>query len=433
LEEFSEGAVLHQIRERYKRDSIYTFIGNILVSVNPFKHLAIYVNGILVKYKDRTKLPSLEPHIFATASNAYNSLMTEGLDQSVVISGESGAGKTEATKLVLMYLGEVAGSASGVEQQIMLSNPILEAFGNSKTLRNNNSSRFGKWMEIQFDKSGKIIGAQIVNYLLEKSRVVGQATNERNYHSFFQMCAGVSADLREKFKIWSADQFSYLNSTGCLSIQGVNDAADFAEVLKAMEKLKFTKDETDQIVQILAAILHLGNLRIAAKEGDLDASVITNKDQLGLVSSIVGLTPEALETAICFRSVTIRKEVQMIKLKLEQATDSRDSLAKALYGNMFDWIVKRVNDFLSSSAQKAPSIGVLDIFGFEVFDRNSFEQYCINFANEQLQAHFNDYIFKMEQEEYKAEEIDADQIVFIDNSETLTLIRGIIEKYVLSH
>jgi myosin-7 len=425
LEEFTEGAIIHQCRKRYKQDKIYTYIGNILVSINPFKQLPIYVLKVLNAYKDIKKIPNLEPHVFGVASLAYAQLINEKIDQSVVISGESGSGKTEATKLVLQYLSEVAGSDSGVEQQIMLSNPILEGFGNAKTLRNNNSSRFGKWMEIIFSSAGKIVGAKIVNYLLEKSRVVGQTKDERNYHIFFQVCAGCPAEYREKYCIFNADHFEFLQNSGCTKIPGVEDGTDFEATLNAMEKLQFSKSEQEGIISILALLLHMGNLKFEAPAGDSEGSFISNKDQVELTSKLIGLMPEVLHDNLCFRFVVIRGETQKIKLKVFQAIEARDSLVKTIYGNLFDWLVYKINMFLCRT-EASLTIGVLDIFGFEVFEKNSFEQFCINYANEQLQAHFNEYIFTMEQAEYKAEDISLQKIDFVDNSECLEMIADII-------
>jgi myosin heavy subunit len=428
LDEFSEGAIIHQIRQRYKNDDIYTYIGNILIAVNPFKQLGIYGNTTLQKYFGKNT-SALDPHVFAVANITYQSLLREKIDQSIIISGESGSGKTETTKLVLQFLSDVAGSKTGVEQQIMLSNPILEAFGNAKTSRNNNSSRFGKWMEILFNNTGHIVGCKIVNYLLEKSRVVQQAKGERNYHFFYQLCAGSSAADKVQFKIWNADRYSYLNKTGTFYIEGVNDSNDYAEVIDALQKLQFTSDDIENIVAVVASILHLGNIVLAPNSGDGDSSSISNPDQLKIVSNIIQVSPEALENAICFRTLMVRNETQIISLNPEQATDTRDSLSKAMYGNLFDWIIKRINQFLYSSADDSKfSIGVLDIFGFEVFEKNSFEQFCINFANEKLQALFNDYVFRMECAEYEQEGVTFPGTGFVDNTQTLLLISGIIDK-----
>jgi myosin heavy subunit len=398
--------------------------------VNPFKHLGIYGHSVLQKYFGKNNSTSaLDPHVFAVANTTYQSLLQEKIDQSIIISGESGSGKTETTKLVLQFLSDVAGSKNGVEQQIMLSNPILEAFGNAKTSRNNNSSRFGKWMEIMFNSTGHIIGCKIVNYLLEKSRVVQQAKGERNYHFFYQLCAGSSASDKVQFKIWNAERYNYLSRTGTFSIEGVHDGNDYAEVISALEKLKFSSDDIQNIVAVVASILHLGNISLVPNQDDPDASSISNHDQLRIVSNIMQVSPESLENAICYRTLLVRNESQIIRLNPEQAADTRDSLSKAIYGNLFDWIIKRINQFLFSSVEDSRfSIGVLDIFGFEVFEKNSFEQFCINFANEKLQALFNDYVFRMECAEYEQEGVTFPGTGFIDNTQTLLLISGIIDK-----
>lgn len=283
-------------------------------------------------------------------------------------------------------------------------------------------------MEIKFNDSGVICGAKIINYLLEKSRVVRQTPKERSYHAFYQLCTGASSETRKKYSIGKAEQFSYLNQSSCLSIDGVNDASEFNEVLHSLEKLHFSNQEKESIISILAAVLHLGNLLITAHptKGS-EQSVISNKDQLILVSKILQVKPEVLEDAICFKSVTVRGEVNKINSRPEQAIDSRDSLAKALYGNMFDWLVYKINDFLGShTSMSTQTVGILDIFGFEIFEKNSLEQFCINFANETLQQHFNDYIFKMEQEEYRLENVPVESIAFVDNSDIIILINSIL-------
>lgn len=423
LEEFTPGAIVHQLRERYNKDEIYTWIGNILVSINPFKMLQIYSSDTLAQYREAqrqlaTAVSGQTPHIFALAGVAYTTMTLDQKPQAFVISGESGAGKTEATKLILQYLSEVAGSPTGVEQEILFTNPLLEAFGNAKTLRNNNSSRFGKWMEVRFESNGKISGAKIVNYLLEKSRVVFQIQNERNYHIFYQLCAGVEG--MDHLKLGDVSEFNYLNQSGCTTIPGVDDVRDYGETCNSLQKLDFTINEIVLMHELLAGVLHLGNIEFVAQG---EGSAIKNVDRLGIVASVLKMKIDDLKRALTVRSMTIRGETQHILLKDSDASDSRHALAKTIYGKLFDWIVYKINKKLMKSKDKL-TVGILDIFGFEVFQVNSFEQFCINFANEKLQNHFTKHIFFMEQNEYVAEGIDVARIEFTDNEECIQLIEG---------
>ena len=417
LEEFSEGAIIHQLERRYERNSIYTSIGSILISINPFKLLDIYSSSVLSRYKNRDLSGSQAPHAFGTASNAYWGLILDGENQSVVISGESGAGKTEATKLILQYLSDVAGSSDGVEQEIMQSNPILEAFGNSKTLRNNNSSRFGKWMEIRFQNS-KIKAAKITNYLLEKSRVVYQSKGERNYHIFYQLCAGADQKVRSDFNVLDPSSFAYLNKSECMTISGVNDFDDFQDTCRALSSLEFTDEELYNLWRLVSGVLYLGNVDF---DTDGDGSKVQDSALMEHISYIFQIDSTIFDEALRFRAVTIRNEVQKIKQNRLQAQTARDSVAKTVYGAIFDWLIMKINTYLNR-VDGGQTIGVLDIFGFEVFEHNSFEQFCINYANEKLQQHFNHFIFKMEQQEYKNENIKFDSIAFVDNQQCLDLI-----------
>jgi len=420
LDDFSEGAVLHQLRKRYASDKIYTSISTILVSINPYKLLPIYTSATVEKYRE--DYTNMSPHVFHIAADAYKRLLDECKNQAVIISGESGAGKTEATKTVLQYLSEVAGSANNVEQQILMSNPVLEAFGNAKTLRNNNSSRFGKWMEVFFAIGGRICAAQVVNYLLEKSRVVRQTEGERNYHIFYQLLSGLPDEDKKRLYLSKAQDFHYVNQSGCYEIVGANDANDFKNMLRALRNLNFEEDEIQGLFSILASVLVLGNMKIDSNKSK-EGTEIKDTVHLEKVAKVLQVNATTLATALTFRSVTIRGSVSMIPLKLDEAGDSRDALAKALYGQMFNWLVMRINKTLYTNPPKdALTIGILDIFGFEIFETNLFEQFCINYANEKLQQHFNEYIFKVEQAEYKKEQVDVAFIEFIDNIECLNLI-----------
>merc|ERR1712130_328694 len=396
-------------------------IGTILVSVNPFKLLSIYTSKTIQSYsKDHV---NNEPHVYQLAAEAYDRLLDENTNQAIIISGESGAGKTEATKSALQYVSEMGGSTSGVEQQILQSNPLLEAFGNAKTARNNNSSRFGKWMEVKFEAGGRIVASRIVNYLLEKSRIVKQGPEERNYHVFYQLIVGLKPEVREKLNLNSdPSTYAYLRDSGVYTVPGVSDKLEYDAMANAMNLLNFSEEQMSQIWTIVTAVLNLGNLEFTPDQGE--GSKISNEDQLERVAGNLQLEGRVLSTGLVFRSVTVRGSVSMIPLNPELAADARDALSKALYGKLFDWLVQKVNKTLDIDPKASLVVGILDIFGFEIFKKNYFEQICINYTNEKLQQHFNNYIFKQEQAEYKKEGIDVSQIDFCDNIECLNLIEA---------
>lgn len=323
------------------------------MAVNPFQRLDIYGQN---EIKRASNVTNTYPHVFITASIAYQQLIVNTKNQSVLISGESGAGKTETTKKVLNYLANVAPANKskaammphshttepGIEDKILQSNPLLEALGNAKTLRNNNSSRFGKWMKVYFDHSFHIDGCEIVNYLLEKSRLVSQNINERNYHMFYMLLAGASASLRETCGLLSADQYRYLDQSGCYAIEGVDDSAEYQEVLSAMNTLQFSRELQDSILKLLAAILHIGNISFAAgaTEGSSEVTPAC-ATHVELAITLLGLDRAAFMFALTEKTVQMgRGSVVGIKLSPSQALDSKDTLAKALYSNLFDWIIR---------------------------------------------------------------------------------------------
>ena len=368
----------------------------------------------------------LPPHIFAIGDNCYSLMKRQRQNQCVVISGESGAGKTESTKLILQYLAAISGKHSWIEQQILEANPILEAFGNAKTIRNDNSSRFGKYIDIHFNKSGTIEGARIEQYLLEKSRIVHQNKDERNYHIFYCMLAGLSKDHRGKLDLKDATHYKYLTGGGSVVCDGRDDAAEFADIRSAMKVLMFTDQEIWDILKILAALLHMGNIKYKGKVIDnLDATDIPDKTNVERVAAILGANTKALTDALTSKTIFAHGESVVSTLNTNQSKDVRDAFAKGIYGRLFVYIVRKINTAIFNptvSAADRNSIGVLDIFGFENFDTNSFEQFCINFANENLQQFFVQHIFKLEQEEYNLEAINWHHIEFVDNQEALDLI-----------
>lgn len=432
LDVLNIGAILHNLRTRGAADQYYTTVGTILCAVNPFKPLDVVSTEWLQKYikADLGTITSLPPHIFATAKTAYEMMQKTGKSQSVVISGESGAGKTESTKLVLKYLTSVSGSTtadlseqSSLEKMILDSNPILEAFGNAKTVRNNNSSRFGKFFEVKFDRKGKIVGGSITNYLLEKSRVVHVAQDERNYHIFYLICAGTSAEEKAKYHLQEAANFKYLNCSNILEIKGVDDKAEYKILMDAFSVLKFTADEIDAIHRLLAAILNLGNVTYKPNG---DGVEITNPDIIGKIAELMNCPLQELKEALTIKTMSTatgsrRGSVYKIPLKPGEAEDSRDALSKAVYGAMFNWLVDKVSNSMAANEPFVASIGVLDIFGFESMPVNSFEQLCINFANEKLHQQFVNYVFKLDMEEYAKEDLPI-KIPYTDNAACVDMV-----------
>lgn len=427
LGDLHEAGILRNLLIRYRDNLIYTYTGSILVAVNPYQILPIYTSEQIKLYKDK-KIGELPPHIFAIGDNAYTNMLRYGQDQCVVISGWSGSGKTESTKLILQYLAAISGQHSWIEQQILEANPILEAFGNAKTIRNDNSSRFGKYIDIHFSKRGVIEGAKIDQYLLEKSRIVCQAPGERNYHIFYCMLAGLTKEERGKLSLLDASKYFYLMQGDCITCDGRDDAAEFADIRSAMKVLMFSDSEVWELLVILAALLHIGNIRYKAKVvKNLDATELTEPSQNSatLAAKFLKVDREHLIEALTNRTIFAHGDTVVSTMNSQQSTDVRDAFVKGIYGKMFIWIVGKINSAIykrSNPGIARTSIGVLDIFGFENFTVNSFEQFCINYANENLQQFFVKHIFKLEQEEYNTEHINWQHIEFIDNQDALDLI-----------
>ena len=421
LDVMSRPLIMYNLKERFKANEIYTNVGNILISINPYKWLPLYTPEKLNEYinKGNRKMP---PHVFLIADDAYALLRDTQQGQSIVISGESGAGKTECTKQCLQYIAEIAGSSSNVEQRILLANPILEAFGNAKTLRNNNSSRFGKYVEVFFDQRFTICGASNTNYLLEKSRVVQQSQGERNYHIFYQLCRGLDAGQKKKFRLKNADDYHYLSQSGCMLVEGVDDREEFAEVKSAMESLGFEAAEIDQLWTICAGVLTIGNITFQST-GDRKCSI---KDKVALADAafLLQVNPARMEEVLTTRRMVVPGQAPItVGLSDADAKAARDALAKFIYEKMFDWLVQRINASIGTGKGRM-SIGILDIFGFEIFKRNSFEQLCINFTNEKLQQLFNQSTFTKEEKLYRDERIRFDHVPYIDNQPVLDLIES---------
>ncbi|XP_072242418.1 unconventional myosin-IXAa-like isoform X4 [Leuresthes tenuis] len=446
LPELTERALLESLRARFRQEKIYTYIGSILIVINPFQFLPIY-NPKYVKLYDNHTLGKLEPHIYAVADVAYHAMLLRRKNQCIVISGESGSGKTQSTNFLIHHLTALSqkGFASGVEQIILGAGPVLEAFGNAKTAHNNNSSRFGKFIQVNYQESGTVRGAYVEKYLLEKSRLVYQEHNERNYHVFYYLLAGSSEEERTAFHLLRPEEYHYLNQMtkkshklhwdnsyeselqDCFTVEGEDLKHDFERLQLAMEMVGFLPATRKQIFSLLSAILHLGNIRYKKKTYRDDSIDICNPEVLPIVSELLEVKEEMLLEALTTRKTVTVGERLIVPYKLAEAGTVRDSMAKSLYSALFDWIVFRTNHALLNNKDlednsKILSIGVLDIFGFEDYENNSFEQFCINFANERLQHYFNQHIFKLEQEEYRAEGITWHNIEYIDNSGCLNLI-----------
>ncbi|XP_039117224.1 myosin-17-like isoform X1 [Dioscorea cayenensis subsp. rotundata] len=422
-----EPGVLQNLATRYELNEIYTYTGNILIAINPFQRLPhLYDTHMMEQYKG-AGFGELSPHVFAVADVAYRAMINEGKSNSILVSGESGAGKTETTKMLMRYLAYLGGRSGiegrTVEQQVLESNPVLEAFGNAKTVRNNNSSRFGKFVEIQFDKSGRISGAAIRTYLLERSRVCQINDPERNYHCFYLLCAAPPEDI-EKYKLGNPKSFHYLNQSNCYELDDVNDSHEYLATRRAMDIVGISEQEQEAIFRVVAAILHIGNIDFA-KGKEIDSSVIKDEKSrfhLNMTAELLKCDGQGLEDALIKRVMVTPEEVITRTLDPSSAIVSRDGLAKTLYSRLFDWLVNKINVSIGQDPNSKSLIGVLDIYGFESFKCNSFEQFCINFTNEKLQQHFNQHVFKMEQEEYTKEEIDWSYIEFVDNQDVLDLI-----------
>ncbi|NP_703203.1 unconventional myosin-VIIa isoform 2 [Rattus norvegicus] len=427
LGDLNEAGILRNLLIRYRDHLIYTYTGSILVAVNPYQLLSIYSSEHIRQYTNK-KIGEMPPHIFAIADNCYFNMKRNNRDQCCIISGESGAGKTESTKLILQFLAAISGQHSWIEQQVLEATPILEAFGNAKTIRNDNSSRFGKYIDIHFNKRGAIEGAKIEQYLLEKSRVCRQAPDERNYHVFYCMLEGMNEEEKKKLGLGQAADYNYLAMGNCITCEGRVDSQEYANIRSAMKVLMFTDTENWEILKLLAAILHMGNLQYEARTFEnLDACEVLFSPSLATAASHLEVNPPDLMSCLTSRTLITRGETVSTPLSREQALDVRDAFVKGIYGRLFVWIVEKINAAIykppsQEVTNSRRSIGLLDIFGFENFTVNSFEQLCINFANEHLQQFFVRHVFKLEQEEYDLESIDWLHIEFTDNQEALDMI-----------
>uniref|UniRef100_A0A8C5MDR4 Unconventional myosin-Ia n=1 Tax=Leptobrachium leishanense TaxID=445787 RepID=A0A8C5MDR4_9ANUR len=429
LDSLSEDSLLQNVKERFKNDEIYTYIGNVVISVNPYKQLDIFTPEKIEEYRN-CNLYQLKPHIYAVADDAYQSLRDRDRDQCILITGESGAGKTEASKLVMSYVAAVCGKGAEVNQvkeQLLQSNPVLEAFGNAKTSRNDNSSRFGKYMDIEFDFKGDPVGGVISNYLLEKSRVVNHVKGERNFHVFYQLLAGGDVEFLKKLKLKpDCTAYSYLNKDSS-SLNGMGDAENFRTVKNAMKIIGFSDAEATSLYELVAVILNLGNVEIKGQfqASGMSSCYITNMQVIRDICSLIGLDPSVMENVFSARTVETKQEKVVTALNASQGMYARDALAKNMYDRLFSWLVQRINESIKvSEFQGKKVMGVLDIYGFEILEKNSFEQFIINYCNEKLQQIFIQMTLREEQEEYAREGIAWTRVDFFDNEIICNLIEA---------
>nr|XP_014350501.1 PREDICTED: unconventional myosin-Ic [Latimeria chalumnae] len=433
----SEAAFIENLRKRFKENLIYTYIGSVLVSVNPYKELEIYSKQHMERYRG-VNFYEVSPHIYAIADNSYRAMRTERKDQCILISGESGAGKTEATKKILQYYAVTCPASDKVQtvkDRLLQSNPVLEAFGNAKTLRNDNSSRFGKYMDVQFDFKGAPIGGHILSYLLEKSRVVHQNHGERNFHIFYQLLEGGESDLLRRLGLEkNAQQYQYLIKGQCAKVSSINDKNEWKTVKKALSVINFSESDVEELLSIVASVLHLGNIQFVVNDqGD---SQLTSENQIRYLATLLRVEGASLREALTHKAIIAKGEELKTPLNLEQAAYARDALAKAVYGRTFSWLVNKINESLAYKeslglGKRTDSVlGLLDIYGFEVFQHNSFEQFCINYCNEKLQQLFIELTLKSEQEEYEAEGIAWESVQYFNNKIICDLVeekfKGII-------
>ncbi|XP_036773344.2 unconventional myosin-VI isoform X3 [Manis pentadactyla] len=452
----NEATLLHNIKVRYNKDRIYTYVANILIAVNPYFDIPkIYSSGTIKLYQGKS-LGTMPPHVFAIADKAFRDMKVLKMSQSIIVSGESGAGKTENTKFVLRYLTESYGTGQDIDDRIVEANPLLEAFGNAKTVRNNNSSRFGKFVEIHFNEKSSVVGGFVSHYLLEKSRICVQGKEERNYHIFYRLCAGASENIREKLHLSSPDNFRYLNrgctryfatketdkqilqnrkspeylKAGSLKDPLLDDHGDFIRMCTAMKRIGLDDEEKLDLFRVVAGVLHLGNIDFEEAGSTSGGCNLKNQSAQSLehCAELLGLEEEDLRVSLTTRVMLTtaggaKGTVIKVPLKVEQANNARDALAKTVYSHLFDHVVNRVNQCFPFETSSY-FIGVLDIAGFEYFEHNSFEQFCINYCNEKLQQFFNERILKEEQELYQKEGLGVNEVHYVDNQDCIDLIEA---------
>eukprot|EP00644_Phytophthora_capsici_P002316 jgi/Phyca11/548162/estExt2_Genewise1Plus.C_PHYCAscaffold_270396 len=424
LRYLNEPSILFNLKQRFAASKPYTYTNDIVIAVNPYKWIEnLYGDHLHEQYLKKPR-DSLPPHVYSTSTAAYKHMKTNEMNQSILVSGESGAGKTETTKIVMNHLASVAGGRKDKTiAKVIDVNPLLESFGNAKTTRNDNSSRFGKFTQLQFDGRGKLIGAKCETYLLEKSRVVSIAEGERNYHIFYQLLAGLSSRERKEFGLDPECQYQYAGSLAEMQIPGLDDAKWFASTQKSLSIIGLDSSAQNTLFKILAGVLLLGEVMFD-KSGE-NGSRISSGSALSQVAKMFGLPTTRIEEALCNRTVITRNDSVTVPLAPIEAAENRDALAKTIYSKMFDWMVVRINEAISTDDSRIKGqIGVLDIFGFEDFVHNGFEQFCINYANEKLQQKFTTDVFKTVEDEYIREGLQWDHIQYQDNQGIVEVIEG---------
>merc|ERR1719489_459971 len=434
----NEASVLHNLKERYYSSLIYTYSGLFCVVVNPYCRLPIYSEKVIDMYKGK-KRHDMPPHVYAITDTAYRSMLQDREDQSILCTGESGAGKTENTKKVIQYLAYVAASkpkgsshapASNdgglnfgeLEQQLLKANPILEAFGNAKTVKNDNSSRFGKFIRINFDASGYIAGANIETYLLEKARIIRQAPDERTFHIFYQLLLGASKEFKSQLLLDDAKNYTFMTQGG-LRVPGIDDIEEFAATQNAMKVMGITDEDMISIWRVISASLLFGNMEFK-QERNTDQATLPDNTVAQKVAHLLGIQVTDLTKAFLKPRIKVGRDYVTKAQTKEQVEFAIEAIGKATYERLFKWIVTRINRSLDRTKRQGASfIGILDIAGFEIFELNSFEQLCINYTNEKLQQLFNHTMFILEQEEYQREGIEWKFIDFgLDLQPTIDLI-----------
>uniref|UniRef100_A0AC35FWW9 Myosin motor domain-containing protein n=1 Tax=Panagrolaimus sp. PS1159 TaxID=55785 RepID=A0AC35FWW9_9BILA len=449
----NEATLLHNCQIRYNRKQIYTYVANILISINPYEQIPDLYSSKTIKAYMGKSLGTMPPHVFAIADMAYRDMKRLKRSQSVIVSGESGAGKTESQKSILRYLCDCWGASDGkIEQRLLETNPILEAFGNAKTLRNNNSSRFGKFVEIHFNTKFQVAGGHLDTYLLEKSRLCHQSEGERNYHIFYQLLAGADDATVKEWNLGSPDKFRYLAggctqffatskskskipqsrfsqiSSNVLNDDLIDDYFDFHRLRKSLLDTGFSESKRDNVFKVIAGILHLGNIEFEDNVEDSKGGCMIlpkSTSSLNYASKLLGVEKSELLNGLITRVMQPAKggvlgTIIRVPLKPREASNARDALAKAIYNRIFDTVVLSINKSIPFT-DSVNYIGVLDIAGFEFFAINSFEQFCINYCNEKLQQFFNDRILKQEQELYAKEGLNVPKIEYADNQDCIEL------------
>ncbi|XP_056428430.1 unconventional myosin-Ie isoform X2 [Hyla sarda] len=426
LSKISEDSIVENLKKRYMDDFIFTYIGPVLISVNPFKQMPYFGDKEVEMYQGAAPYEN-PPHIYALADNMYRNMIIDRENQCVIISGESGAGKTVAAKYIMSYISKISGGGPKVQHVkdiILQSNPLLEAFGNAKTVRNNNSSRFGKYFEIQFSPGGEPDGGKISNFLLEKSRVVMRNPGERSFHIFYQLIEGASKEQRNDLGITNLDYYYYLSQSGSYKVDDINDKRDFQETMHAMSVIGIFAEEQAMVLQIVAGILHLGNISFKEKG---NYAAVESEEFLAFPTFLLGINETRLKEKLTSRQMDSKwggkSESINVTLNVEQACYTRDALAKALHARLFDYLVDSINKAMQKDHEEY-NIGVLDIYGFEIFQKNGFEQFCINFVNEKLQQIFIELTLKAEQEEYVQEGIRWTPIDYFNNKIVCDLIEN---------